>query len=429
MNDERTDRAMHKQVNEAEVGDVAQATAGAVAAATWPQTRAVLRVIFIVIAVAAGLWLLYELEGILLLVILSVFFAYLVAPLVELVRRPFKLAGRERTMPRAVAIAIVYMLIFGSLGLAVYLLLPRIGDQATQFAQQAPTYLMTARGRAQKLNELYRRYQLPPTVREAVNNAVTQAIERTGEYVREGIVSLLGWMAYLPWLILIPILAFFLLKDAESFRRSALQMIPQGRLRWRGDEFFQDVNRTLAAYIRAQLIACLLIGTICTIGFALIGIPYALMLGIIAGVLEFIPLVGPFTVAVIVAVITSFVSSSQVIAALLFLGVLRIVHDYITYPRLIRHGIHLHPVAVILAVLAGHELAGVAGIFLAIPVVAIITVAYRHWSEYRGSAGLVANLFRPVEQAVITPPPQEAERAASAQLTEPSPPAPSPSTR
>ncbi|MCV5555932.1 AI-2E family transporter, partial [Escherichia coli] len=73
-------------------------------------------------------------------------------------------------------------------------------------------------------------------------------------------------MAYLPWLILIPILAFFLLKDAESFRRSALQMIPQGRLRWRGDEFFQDVNRTLAAYIRAQLIACLLIGTICTIG-------------------------------------------------------------------------------------------------------------------------------------------------------------------
>ncbi|MCV5148169.1 AI-2E family transporter, partial [Escherichia coli] len=88
---------------------------------------------------------------------------------------------------------------------------------------------------------------------------------------------------------------------------------------------------------------------------------YALMLGIIAGVLEFIPLVGPFTVAVIVAVITSFVSSSQVIAALLFLGVLRIVHDYITYPRLIRHGIHLHPVAVILAVLAGHELAGVAG--------------------------------------------------------------------
>src|SRR5690606_17020017 len=121
------------------------------------------------------------------------------------------------------------------------------------------------------------------------------------------------------WLILIPILAFFLLKDADSFRRSALQMIPQGRLRWRGDEFFQDVNRTLAAYIRAQLIACLLIGTICSVGFALIGVPYALTLGIIAGALEFIPLVGPFMVAIIVAIITSFVSTGQVITALIFL--------------------------------------------------------------------------------------------------------------
>ncbi|MER3559725.1 MAG: hypothetical protein C4336_09970, partial [Armatimonadota bacterium] len=94
-----------------------------------------LRIILIVLAVAAGLWLLYELEGILLLIILSVFFAYLIAPLVELVRRPFKLAGRERIIPRAVAIAIVYVLIFGSLGFAFYLLLPRIGDQA--FIDQA----------------------------------------------------------------------------------------------------------------------------------------------------------------------------------------------------------------------------------------------------------------------------------------------------
>ena len=71
-------------------------------------------------------------------------------------------------------------------------------------------------------------------------------------------VESLSYLIYLPWLILIPILAFFLLKDAESFRRSALLMLPRGRWRWRGDEFFQDINSTLAAYIRAQLTACLL---------------------------------------------------------------------------------------------------------------------------------------------------------------------------
>lgn len=412
------------QTKQMKCAEEMNALTDAVAAATWPQTRTVLRVIFIVLAVAAGLWVLYELESIILLVVLSIFFAYLIAPLVELVRHPFKLAGRERTMPRALAIAIVYAMIFGSLAIAIYLLLPRIGNQMTEFAQQAPTYLMTARGRAQKLNEFYRRYQLPPAAREAVNNTVTQAIERTGEYVREAFLTMLGWLTYLPWLILIPILAFFLLKDADSFRRSALQMIPQGRLRWRGDEFFQDLNRTLAAYIRAQLIACLLIGTICSIGFSFIGVPYALTLGIIAGALEFIPLVGPFMVAIIVAIITSFVSTGQVITALIFLAVLRIIHDYITYPRLIRHGIHLHPVAVILAVLAGHELAGVAGIFLAIPVVAVFTVAYRHWNEYRGSAGLVADLLKPTEGAVSTPHAPSTCRTSN----EPQP-SPSPSTR
>ncbi len=79
---------------------------------------------------------------------------------------------------------------------------------------------------------------------------------------------------------------------------------------------------------------------------------------------------------------------------------LRIVHDYYTYPRIIGSGIHLHPLAVILAILAGHELAGLAGIFLAIPLIAILTVTYRHWLEHKGSTGLVADLLKPAEEAV-----------------------------
>ena len=206
--------------------------------------------------------------------------------------------------------------------------------------------------------------------------------------------SLLG---YLPWLVLVPILAFFFLKDADSFRQSALMMLPQGRIRWRGDELFQDINSTLAAYIRAQLIACLIIGVVCTAGFAIFNVRYALVLGVTAGMLEFIPLLGPLVVAVIAATVAGFDSGTKAAAVLVFLGVLRIVQDYVLYPRIIGSGIHLHPLAVILAILAGHELAGVTGIFLAIPVIAVLTVTYRHWLEHRGSAGLVAELLRPAE--------------------------------
>ncbi|MGB7921876.1 MAG: AI-2E family transporter [Pyrinomonadaceae bacterium] len=388
-------------VDKEEAREVAETAAVAAAEASWPQTRAILRVIFIALAVAAALWLLYVLEGVILLVVLAVFFAYLIAPLVEFVHRPFKVGGHERVVPRAVAIGIVYVVIFGAIGIALYLLLPRLGTQITEFGRQAPSYLTSARARAESLNRLYDNLQLPTAARKTVNDNITHLINSIGGYTTEGIGNiLLESLHYIPWLVLIPILAFFLLKDAASFRRSALQMLPSGRWRWRGDEFFQDVNSTLAAYIRAQLIACLLIGTICAIGFWAIGLPYVLLLGIIAALLEFIPLVGPLTVAIIAVLIASFYSVKQAVIVFLFLGTLRIIHDYVTYPRIIGQGIHLHPLAVILAILAGAELAGVAGIFLAIPVVAIISVLYRHWLEHRGSEGLVADLLKPAEKVV-----------------------------
>ncbi len=393
----------------------AEATTAASVAATEAsglQTRVILRVILIALAVAAMLWMLYALEGVILLIVLAIFFAYLIAPLVEFVHRPFKFYGKEHVMPRVLAVGIVYLVLFGALGTSLYFLLPRLGEQITEFGKQAPTYLATAKGRAQTLQGIYQRYQLPPATREAVNNTITRTVEAAGEYARTALLAIVGLLAYIPWLILIPILAFFLLKDADNFRRAALQMLPVGRWRWRGDELFQDMNSTLAAYIRAQLTACLLIGAVSTIGFAIIGLKYWLALGIIAGLLEFIPLAGPLVLAIVAIIIASFSSTNEAIYVGVFLLVLRGIEDYVVYPRIIGQGIHLHPLAVILAILCGAELAGVAGIFLAIPVVAIISVSYGHMLEHKGSEGLVAELLKPAEQAA--PASEEAARAETA---------------
>jgi len=166
-------------------------------------------------------------------------------------------------------------------------------------------------------------------------------------------------------------------------------MLPRGRWRWRGDEFFQDINSTLAAYIRAQLTACLFIGIVCAIGFSLLGLPGPLVMGLMAGLFEFVPLIGPLSIAILAVLLALLHNGlASAVLVILFLGVLRIVQDYVIYPRLIGQNIHLHPLAVIFAILSGAELAGIAGIFLAIPVVAILTVSYRHWLEHRGSEGL-----------------------------------------
>jgi predicted PurR-regulated permease PerM len=348
-------------------------------------------------------WVFYALTGVLLVVVLAVFFAYLISPLIELVRKGLARRGRggePRLLPRTAAIAVVYVAIFGSLSLGAWVLTPRLGTQMAELAQQAPGYVTNARERAKRLNNVFEQLNLPSSLRDTANNTVSNAIGDVGKYITgEGFSSAINLLGYLPYVVLIPILAFFFLKDADSFRRSALMMLPQGRIRWRGDELFQDINSTLAAYIRAQLISCLLIGSICTTAFAVFGVRYALVLGLVAGMLEFIPLLGPVVVAALAGMVAGFDSPTKALAILIFLGVLRIVQDYVLYPRIIGSGIHLHPLAVILAILAGHELAGVAGIFLAIPVIAVLTVTYRHWLEHRGSSGIVAELLRPAETA------------------------------
>jgi predicted PurR-regulated permease PerM len=341
-------------------------------------------------------------------VVLSVFFAYLVAPLVDLVQRPFRIRGYERMMPRALAIVIVYVVLFVGIGLAIYFLAPQLADQFPEFKRQATAYFQSISGYTGRLNQYFKQHRMPEGFVDAINKTALGVIAQGGGIASAAVERMLGLIVYLPWLVLIPILGFFFLKDADAFRRSALAMLPRGRIRWRGDEFFQDVNSTLAAYIRAQLTACLLIGVLSSLGFALIGLPSPLVLGLMAGMLEFVPLVGPLSVAIL-AVLLALLHSGfgMALIVLLFLGVLRIVEDYVIYPRIIGVGIHLHPLAVILAILAGAEIAGVAGIFLAIPVIAIITVSYRNWLEHRGSE-TIAEVF---EAAVV-----EAEAEAEQRL-------------
>ncbi len=377
--------------------------------ATGPPTRVILRVILIILTVTVVLWMIAKLTGIILLLVLSIFFAYLVSPLVEFLRKPRNMGKRVVEMPKALAITIAYLIILAAIVFAFLVILPSLGSQFPEFAGQAKAYWKSLGDKTQQLIEYSRSRRMPGPLVDAVNNAVPKLVEQVSATVTEFITASLAYVVYIPWLILIPILAFFLLKDAESFRRSALRMLPRGRWRWRGDEFFQDINSTLAAYIRAQLTACLFIGVVCALGFTVLGLPGGLVMGFIAGVFEFVPLVGPLTIAIMAAILaTLHAGPFSAFLVLLFLGVLRVVQDYVIYPRLIGQGIHLHPLAVIFAILAGEKLAGVAGIFLAIPVVAILTVSYRHWLEHRGSEGFADLLEAAPASAGESPEPTSA---------------------
>ncbi|MEO8680413.1 MAG: AI-2E family transporter, partial [Vicinamibacterales bacterium] len=188
-----------------------------------------------------------------------------------------------------------------------------------------------------------------------------------------------------PWLSLVPVVAFVLLTRWHRFRRSTTRVLPTPHLRWRGDELLRNLNRLLAAYTRALAMSGSIVGVICWIGLAAIGVPYPGTLGLAASLLETVPLAGPL----VFAVVATATSPTHVVPILVFLASLRVLQDYVIYPRLISRVLHLHPVAVVAALWAGAGLGGVVGVCLAVPIVGALQVTHRHWREYRDIERLV----------------------------------------
>lgn len=371
--------------------------------ATLP-SGAVVRIVLITLLIlyVAGLVtsLLTSLVHLIFLMVLSILFAYLIEPLVKLVQRPFESGNRSKYMPKSLAIALAYLIVFSVLGIGIALIAPLAVEQGKEFATNLPGYVTTLQGRVNSVNSRYR-YRLPKDVQEGITTRLTGFAGTLGERVTATVGEfLLALVTYLPWLILIPILAFFFLKDINLFRVSLLRLMPHGDWRTRMEAVLDDFHRTLSAYARAQLISCVVIGMLCTIGFYLIGLNYVILLGILAGIFEFIPLIGPITVAIIVILTASFSDNPwDALYAAIFLIVLRIAQDYVIYPRIVREGIHLHPLAIILSVLMGEQIAGIAGVFISIPVVALLTVLYKHILEHSGNTGMLAGWLAPKENA------------------------------
>ncbi|HLA94492.1 MAG TPA: AI-2E family transporter [Pyrinomonadaceae bacterium] len=359
-----------------------------------PSIRSIIRVVLVamifVFVVSRVENVLGSLTYLFFLLVLSIFFAYLIDPLVKLIRKPFKARHIDRFMPRSLAIVISYLLVFTVVGITIASIAPSVGDQAREFGTSLPGYGASIQRSFNDLNQRFDRLRIPDEVQAKLNE---QAVA-IGESIATGVGGfVLSSVTFLPWLIIIPILSFFFLKDVNSFRLGVLRLFPAGRWRLRADSVLSDANSTLAAYTRAQLISCVLIGVICTIGFYLIGLKYALLFGILAGIFEFIPLLGPAAIGLIVVATAAFSGNPwNAVPTAIFLITLRIIHDYVTYPRIVRGGIHLHPVMIILSVLAGEQIAGIPGVFLAIPVVALLTVAYKHFLEHQGSRTLFEGL-------------------------------------
>jgi predicted PurR-regulated permease PerM len=341
--------------------------------------RIVTQAVLLVAAAAALIWLVYELRMILLLLAFTAIFCYLIAPLVEFFEFSIRVGRSRLRIPHTMAIIIVYLLMAGALAFTLEKVGPLLSDQLSSFFENMPNYAKKLDEYAKQLSALPNRYRLPPGWRQSLTDGVNSAVTGLLDWLQRVAFKTVRLAPYLLWLVLIPILGFFFLKDARAISDRFLSSLPAADVRYRVARFLNDVSETMAAYIRAQLLACLIVGVVAGVGLWLLGLPYPLVFGVGAGLFEFVPVVGPVSLGAIAVLVASFHSWRNALLVFAFLAVYRVIHDYVIYPRLISRGVEVHPVVVILAVLSGAELGGVIGVFLSVPVAALLIVCWRHW--------------------------------------------------
>jgi predicted PurR-regulated permease PerM len=369
-------------------------------------TMVFVRVVAIVIGLLIAIWLLYKLRTLLLLLVISVFFSYLLAPIVSLFESPFYFRGREIKLPRSAAIFAVYLVVGSLMFVALQWVLPQLWDQMTQLTTNLPEYATAASSSINKTvtdaNSWMRHLNLSRNVQDYLLEQTSHIAQSLLPWLQEKFLGLFTYLQYLPWLILVPVISFFLLKDASSFGEAFIESMPNEKLKKRVRWMLLDMSKTIALYIRAQITSCVVVGTLVTIGLAIIGVPYTVVLGVMSALFEFLPLAGPFLAAVIIVSLAATVSFKTALVAAIFLLILRLVQDYVIYPRIIGEGIHMPPFLVIMAFLAGAEIAGLLGVFFAIPVVGLILVVFHHYRAYKGLEK-IRNESVPVETGNLPP--------------------------
>jgi predicted PurR-regulated permease PerM len=333
------------------------------------------------------------LEGIGVLLLLSAFLAYVVAPMVAALQRRIRVGRRRRPISRAASILIVYAALLAPAVLAWSLWRDRVVEWIHVTAPQAVDRLF---GNPDSIafNRLANRLPLAPDTRAAVTERGDRAIAYVAREARSTLDELIEASAHARWLVVAPVLAFFLLTGAPGFQRSALRVLPRGHLQWRAEEYLRDVNSALAGYIRAQAAAGVIVGLLSVAGFTVLGLPSAVAMGVASGILELVPAIGPVTTLLMATTL----AGDRWVGVVTFLAGLRIVQDYLIYPRLIRHGMHLSTIAVIVTIWSGAALAGAAGVILAIPVAGLLSVSWRHWREFRDIERLLHDHVKPVRR-------------------------------
>lgn len=321
------------------------------------------RAVWTAALVVIALYCVYTIRTTLLVVLFGVFFSYLVYPLFSLAQR---VTGGH--LPRVPLLVIVFALIIGVLVLIGTVFSTPLANEAQSLAEQLPKLMQP--GELQKKLPLPAflepfRARLGGAPQRLLEGGTAQALA-AARGIGTGLLHVAGNLIYV---IVVPILSFLMVLDAPII---AEQCIALGRKK--DGQFWSNVarglNNLLSRYVRALALLSLATVVVYSAVLSLLGVPFALLLSLLAALLEIIPVFGPLMAAVSILAVAVVSGYEHVWWLVLFFAAYRIFQDYMLNPYLMSEGVNVPPILVVFGLLAGDELAGVPGIFLSVPVLA-----------------------------------------------------------
>ena len=309
--------------------------------------------------------------------LIAVAVVYLLNPLVSALER--------RGVPRAAGAGIVYLLFLCIVALIVSLLVPVVARQVSQVVEHFPDYLADAQAFVRRVAARFgqepnftldadqvRAWLTAEDNRQTVTRYLTGLRSVTTSVISGLIIFVIG-----------PVMAFYLLVDLPRLERGAMALIPPAR-REEIRGLMDRIGQAVGGFFRGQLLVALFVGVASSIGLWAIGLPFWLLVGMVAGVFNLVPLVGPFIgggLAVVIALISG--QPLKAVWAALVLLVVQQIDNHLISPNVMGRTVQLHPVVVMLALLAGASFAGLFGMLVIVPLVAVAKIVFLFvWSKY-----------------------------------------------
>ncbi|WP_166238738.1 AI-2E family transporter [Paenibacillus turpanensis] len=303
---------------------------------------------------------------------------FVVAMIISYVLNPIVNMLSRRKVPRTIAVLLIYAVFIASVTIIVMNLIPMFLKQLNELNEHLPELTMTAQ---MIVNDVNDSTWLPEGVRSGLNRALAGMENALSDAISRFVNGIGATINFLLAAFIIPFLAFYMLKDIQLIEKTVLTFVPMDHRR-QTIRLVNDIDKALGNYIRGQFIVCLIIGLCAFIGYWLIGMPYPLLLASVVALFNIIPYLGPFFGAAPAIILASTISWQMVLMVAGVNVVCQVLEGNVVSPQVVGRSLHLHPLLIIFALLAGGEIGGVIGLILAVPVFAVIKVIVHHIHLY-----------------------------------------------